>query len=93
MYVYIMTNKWNKVLYIGVTNNLWRRVEEHKMHLNKGFTSKYNVEKLVYYEEFNDPSDAIAREKQLKDRSRQKKIDLIESVNKEWRDLYKNPLQ
>jgi len=88
-----MTNKWNKVLYIGVTNNLWRRVEEHKMHLNKGFTSKYNVEKLVYYEEFNDPSDAIAREKQLKDRSRQKKIDLIESVNKEWRDLYKNPLQ
>ena len=87
-----MTNKWNKVLYIGVTNNLWRRVEEHKMHLNKGFTSKYNVEKLVYYEEFNEPLDAIAREKQLKDRSRQKKIDLIESVNKEWRDLYKNPL-
>ena len=79
-------------MYIGVTNNLWRRVEEHKMHLNKGFTSKYNVEKLVYYEEFDDPSDAIAREKQLKDRSRQKKIDLIESVNKEWRDLYKNPL-
>jgi len=82
-----MTNKWNKVLYIGVTNNLWRRVEEHKMHLHKGFTSKYNVEKLVYYEEFDDPSDAIAREKQIKGGSRQKKITLINNMNPKWEDL------
>ena len=75
MYVYIMTNRYNTVLYTGVTNDLWRRVEEHKLHLIGGFTSRYNVEKLVYYEEFNSSLEAIEREKQIKGGSRQKKID------------------
>jgi len=83
-----MTNKYNKVLYTGVTNDLWRRIEEHKMHLNKGFTNKYNVEKLVHYECFDEPLDAIAREKQIKGGSRQKKISLIEGINPQWKDLY-----
>ncbi len=83
-----MTNKYNKVLYTGVTNDLIRRIYEHKNKLIDGFTKKYNVVKLVYYEIFDDPSTAIAREKQIKAGSRQKKIDLINSMNKEWRDLY-----
>ncbi len=87
-YAYIMTNKRNTVLYIGVTNDLRRRVYEHKEKLVDGFTKKYNITKLVYYEIFLDPENAIMREKHLKAGSRQKKIDLINQMNKEWRDLY-----
>ncbi len=87
-YVYIMTNKKNTVLYTGVTNNLRRRVYEHKEKLIKGFTKKYNITKLVYCEVFDRIGDAITREKQIKGGSRQKKIDLINSMNKDWRDLY-----
>ena len=85
-----MTNKYNSVLYTGVTNNLKRRVYEHKAKLVKGFTMKYNISKLVYYEVFDDPNSAITREKQIKGGSRQKKIDLIDSMNKEWKDLYQD---
>ena len=87
-YIYIMTNKLNTVLYTGVTNDLRRRIYEHKEKLVKGFTKKYNVTKLVYYEIFDDVDDAISREKQIKGGSRQKKIDLINSINREWKDLY-----
>jgi putative endonuclease len=85
-YVYIMTNK-SLTLYTGVTNNLERRVFEHKHHLVDGFTKKYNINKLVYYEETDDISEAIAREKQIKGWLRQKKIALIESLNPQWSDL------
>jgi putative endonuclease len=88
-YVYIMTNKYNTVLYTGIINNLKRRIYEHKEKLVAGFTNKYNITKLVYYEVFDDPENAISREKQIKAGSRQKKIQLIDSMNKEWRDLYK----
>ncbi|MGA2516336.1 MAG: GIY-YIG nuclease family protein [Thermodesulfobacteriota bacterium] len=87
-YVYIMTNKNNRVLYTGITNDLKRRAYEHKEKLVDGFTKKYNVSKLVYYEAHEDPENAILREKKIKAGSRQKKIDLINSMNKEWRDLY-----
>jgi len=86
-YVYILTNQ-SKTLYIGVTNNLERRVYEHKHKLKDGFTKKYNLTKLVYFEMFNDINDAIKREKQLKNWHRQWKINLIESKNKDWKDLY-----
>jgi len=85
--VYIMANKWNTVLYTGVTANLWWRTYEHKHKLVKGFTSRYNVDKLVYYEEYGYIGDAIRREKQIKGGSRQKKINLINSVNPKWGDL------
>jgi len=85
--IYIMTNKLNRVLYTGVTNDLEKRVYEHKSKLIEGFTKKYNVNKLVYYEEFDDINDAIAREKQIKSGSRQKKIDLIAKMNPAWKDL------
>ena len=91
-YVYILTNKTTKVLYIGVTNNLSRRVYEHKQKLVKGFTSKYKVDKLVYYEVFDSPDNAISREKQLKGWLRNKKIELIKSFNPLWKDLYKEIL-
>ena len=87
-YVYIMTNKHNTVLYTGITNDLKRRVYEHKNKLVDGFTKKYNVSNLVYYEVFYDPENAILREKQIKAGSRQKKIDLINSMNSCWQDLY-----
>ena len=87
-YVYIMTNKYNKVLYTGVTSNIFKRVNEPKEKLIGGFTSRYNVTKLVYFKEFETMPDAIAREKQIKGGSRQKKIDLINSKNPEWSDLY-----
>jgi len=87
-YVYILSNKYNNVLYVGITNDLIRRVYEHKNKLVDGFTEKYNVDKLVYYELFNDPTDAITREKQLKGYSRKKKVELITSFNPEWEDLY-----
>ncbi len=85
-YVYIITNK-SKTLYTGVTNDLNRRIFEHKNKLVSGFTSKYNITKLVYYEIFTDIRLAITREKQIKGWIRKKKIDLIESVNSEWNDL------
>lgn len=89
-YVYILTNKYNKVLYTGVTNCLERRIYEHKQKIIAGFTKKYNVDKLVYYEIFNDVSYAILREKQIKGITRNKKIELINSMNKDWEDLYKH---
>ena len=86
-YVYIITNKSNRVLYTGVTNNLRKRVYEHKNKLVKGFTNKYNVGKLVFYDVYEDVESAILREKQIKGWLRRKKIALIESMNPEWRDL------
>ena len=86
--VYIMTNKGHAVLYTGVTSNLFKRVPEHKDSAVSGFTSSYNGSRLVYYEEYNTLEEAITREKQLKGGSRQKKIDLINSKNPEWKDLY-----
>jgi putative endonuclease len=83
-----MTNNKNTVLYVGVTNDLIRRAYEHKEKLADGFTRKYNIVKLVYYEVFEDIGNAILREKQIKAGSRQRKIQLIDSINREWRDLY-----
>lgn len=89
-YVYIVTNKNNNVLYTGVTNDLQRRIYEHKNKIISGFTEKYNVNKLVYFEETSDIESAILREKQIKSGSRQKKVDLINSCNEEWADLSKD---
>jgi putative endonuclease len=87
-YVYLVTNKHNNVLYIGVTNNLIRRIYEHKNKLVKGFTQKYNVDRLVYYEVCLNIMSAIAREKQIKGWSRKKKDELIKTQNPNWQDLY-----
>ena len=87
-YIYILTNNNNTVLYTGFTNDLKRRIHEHKEKTVEGFTKKYNVTNLVYYEVFDNVENAILREKQIKGGSRQKKIELIKSMNKEWRDLY-----
>jgi putative endonuclease len=89
-YVYIMASKKNGTLYIGVTNNLIKRVYEHKNNLVKGFTQKYNIHTLVYYESTPDIKSAIAREKQLKFWHRSWKIALIENDNPNWNDLYAN---
>jgi len=86
-YVYILTNNNKTVLYTGVTNNLERKIYEHKNGINKGFTKKYNVNNLVYYEIQNDINEAIKREKQIKAGSRKKKINLINSINPGWEDL------
>ena len=91
-YVYILTNKCNRVLYTGVTSNLIRRIYEHREKLNEGFTKRYNVYKLVYYEIFTDIYMAIAREKQIKAGSRAKKLELINRFNHDWRDLYQDIL-
>ena len=85
-YVYIMTNR-SRTLYTGVTSNLYRRVYEHKNKLIAGFTKKYKITKLVYYEVTNEVASAIAREKQIKGWLRKKKIALIESLDPEWNDL------
>ncbi|PIS05384.1 MAG: hypothetical protein COT81_01220 [Candidatus Buchananbacteria bacterium CG10_big_fil_rev_8_21_14_0_10_42_9] len=87
-YVYIMTNKIDTVLYIGVTNDLNKRVWRHKQKSVKGFTQKYNVTKLIYYEEFINVRDAITREKQLKAWKRKWKYELVDTVNPKWLDLY-----
>jgi putative endonuclease len=87
-FIYILTNKNNTVLYTGFTNNLQRRIWEHKSRLLEGFTKQNNVNKLVYYEIFDNPDSAIKREKQIKAGSRKSKLDLINSFNKEWKDLY-----
>lgn len=87
-YVYIMASRMNGTLYIGVTNNLIRRVYEHRNDLIVGFTKKYGVHKLVYYEQTNDIHNAIQKEKRLKKWNRQWKIDLIEKFNPNWSDLF-----
>jgi putative endonuclease len=89
-YVYILTNVYNKVLYTGVTNDLKRRCYEHKHKMVKGFTQKYNVDKLVYFEKFDSIELAISREKQIKGYSRVKKVALINIFNKQWKDLNSN---
>ncbi|KKQ66419.1 MAG: hypothetical protein US86_C0005G0030 [Candidatus Daviesbacteria bacterium GW2011_GWA2_38_24] len=89
-YVYILANITNRVLYTGVTSNLVKRVYEHKQHLVKGFTAKYSVEKLVYFEIYENVNQAIAREKQIKGGSREKKLRLIETINPTFEDLYKS---
>ncbi|MDF2676352.1 MAG: Excinuclease subunit domain protein [Bacillota bacterium] len=85
--MYILTNWNNKVLYTGITNNLERRLYEHKNKLVEGFTSKYNVNRLVYFDYTSDVNSAITREKEIKGWTRQKKNQLIESVNPEWKDI------
>jgi len=85
-YVYIMTNK-SGTLYTGVTNNIKKRIDEHKNKLIEGFSKKYNITMLIYFETFGDINSAIAREKQIKGWLRNKKIDLINSVNPTWADL------
>ncbi len=91
-YVYILTNKTDKVMYIGVTNDIVRRVYEHRNHMIDGFTAKYNVTKLVYVESALDVRDAIQREKQLKGWTRAKKNALVETVNPKWEDLWETIL-
>ncbi|MCX5695385.1 MAG: GIY-YIG nuclease family protein [Candidatus Omnitrophica bacterium] len=87
-FVYLMTNKMNTVIYTGVTSDLQKRIYEHKEKLVDGFTKKYNVNRLVYYEIFDGIEDAITREKQIKAGSRKKKLDLISSINPDFKDLY-----
>lgn len=87
-FVYIATNKTNTVLYTGVTKNLVRRIYEHKQKFVSSFASRYHITKLIYYETFNDVKLAIEREKQIKAGSRRKKIELIESLNLDYKDLY-----
>ena len=86
-YIYFLANHYNNVLYVGVTNDLMRRISEHKAKINKGFTYKYNCDKLVYYEIYDLMTDAIAREKQLKNWKREWKNKLINDYNPIWRDL------
>lgn len=89
-YVYMATNCRHTVLYAGVTKNIFQRQFDHEIKTNQqSFTARYNVDKVVYYEFFSDANSAIAREKQIKSGSRQKKIDLINSLNPEWKDLVK----
>ena len=87
-YIYIVTNKYNSVLYIGVTNELSRRIYEHKQGQTKGFTKQYNLHKLIYFEICDTAEQAIAREKQLKNWHREWKINLIRKSNPEFKDLY-----
>lgn len=87
-YVYILTNQYNNTLYIGVTNNLIRRIYEHKNNMVEGFSKKYKLHKLVYYEQIEDITTAISREKQLKRWHRDWKENLIKEKNPTWKDLY-----
>jgi putative endonuclease len=87
-YVYILSNSTNVALYIGVTSDLNKRVYDHKQKFIQGFPEKYSIDKLVYYEIYDDPDNAILREKRLKGSSRAKKNRLVESLNPEWKDLY-----
>ena len=88
-YVYMMTNQSDDVLYTGVTNDLVRRIYEHKTHIDpKAFTTRYHIEKLVYYEQYSEPEYAIAREKQIKGWNRARKNKYITEMNPEWKDLY-----
>ncbi len=87
-YVYIISNKVHTVFYTGVTNNLTRRIYAHKHKLVEGFSQKYNINKLLYFEEYSDVNEALKREKQIKDFRREKKLQLINSLNKNWEDLW-----
>lgn len=88
-FIYILTNKNNTTLYVGVTSHIVQRINQHKDKIfPESFSAKYNLNKLVYYEAFQEIGDAIGREKQIKGGSRQKKLDLINSKNPEWKDLY-----
>ena len=87
-FIYILASKRNGTLYLGITSNLLKRVYEHKNNLIDGFTKKYNVHTLLYYETYNDIYDAIAREKRIKKWKRSWKIELIEKSNPKWEDLY-----
>ena len=89
-YVYILASRRNGTLYIGITSDLTRRIWEHKKKLVKGFTEKYDVDKLVHFEEYNDVNVAIQREKRLKEGKRKWKLSLIEKDNPDWKDLYSN---
>jgi putative endonuclease len=92
-WVYILSSERTRILYIGVTNNLIRRIYEHKNHLFEGFSKKYNINRLVYSEEYSSIYDAICREKRLKAWKRDWKIKLIESQNPDWKDLYESLLR
>ncbi len=92
-FVYILTNKLNTVLYTGVTDNLVKRIYQHKQKLVEGFSTKYNLNKLAYYEVFEDITEAIKREKQIKGGSREDKLKLIRSINPGFRDLYDGIVQ
>ncbi len=87
-YIYIITNRYHTALYTGVTNNLQRRIIQHRSGKGGSFSSRYRLDRLVYYEDGTDINTAILREKQIKGGSRQDKIDLINSLNPEWEDLY-----
>ena len=87
-YVYVLASQRNGTLYVGVTSNLIKRIWEHKNKVIQGFTQKYSVDKLVYFEQYRDPENAIKREKRLKSYNRQWKLELVEKENPEWRDLY-----
>ncbi|OGH83016.1 MAG: excinuclease ABC subunit C [Candidatus Magasanikbacteria bacterium RIFOXYB2_FULL_40_13] len=87
-YIYILSNQRHTVLYIGITNDLKRRIEEHKQKLGSKFTKKYNIDKLLYYEIYTDPENAIKREKQLKNYSRKRKDEIINQFNPKYFDLY-----
>lgn len=88
----MLANKKNGTIYTGMTSNLTKRIHEHKMEFTEGFTKKYNVKQLVYFEQFSDPTEAITREKRLKKWKRSWKIDLIEHKNPKWNDLYRSLL-
>ena len=87
-YIYFMSNRYNKVLYVGITSNLIKKAWEHKNKVVDGFTKRYNLNKLVYYEIYDDIETAINREKQIKSWPRKRKIELIHSLNPHWDDLY-----
>ena len=87
-YIYFMSNRYNKVLYVGITSDLIKRIWEHKNKVVDGFTKRYNLYKLVYYEIYDDIETAINREKQIKSWSRRKKAELINALNPSWDDLY-----
>jgi len=87
-FVYILASKRNGTLYIGMTSNLLKRVDQHRKELVKGFTAKYGVHRLVYYEQYHNADDAIKREKQLKKWNRKRKLELIETDNPQWQDLF-----
>ncbi len=87
-YVYLITNKWNTTLYVGVTSDLIKRMYQHKEKIFEGFSAEYNLNKLVWFEVHEDINEAIKREKQIKAGSRKKKLDLINGFNPEWKDLY-----
>ena len=91
-FIYIATNKTNTVLYTGITNNLVKRIYQHKNKIVSSFSSKYNINKLVYYEVFKDVNDTIKREKQIKAGSRKKKLELVKKMNPYFEDLYKTIL-